>query len=784
MKLTHPFIRSVLLLLLSCMGVSAVRADFVPLRVARFQEPPSHPGTGALTVGPDGFYWGTTKDGGTYNAGSVYKVRAGGYHWVTVVSFTFDDGVMPGFQPVGGLVNDGKGFLWGTTTQTEGHGGGTVFKVQATTGSLTTVLKFTRNGVTNKGWRPMGTLMNDGKGFLWGVTWKGGVGGFGTVFKVNIDTGVLTTVVEFTKDGATNKGAFPQSGLVSDGKGFLWGTTSAGGGGDNFGTVYKVNRLTGVLTTVVKFAKVGGENKGSVPMAGLVLDGSGDLWGTTSRGGGHGDGTIYKVNATSGVLTRVLEFTGNGASNSGSVPVSAMVRDDQGFLWGTTTLGGAKDEGTVFKVHVATGVLTTVVSVNRDSEVDKGVKPLGELMMDAKGFVWGTTQEGGAGEAGTVYKVNRTKGSLTTVVNFGSRIRDVYSGLVSDGDGNLWGTSRQGGVNNCGAVFKVNPETREVTRVASLIYNYKLENHEGANPTAGLVSDGNGFFWGTTENGGGAALEGTVFKVKADTGVLTTVASFESRNNGAFPSARLTNDGAGFFWGSTQQTRSGEAGNFGTIFKVNIQTGALSTVVEFTGTAGVAKGALPTVALFNDGNGSLWGTTKAGGADGVGTLFKVDRTTGSLTTVVEFTNNGATNKGASPEGELASDGNGSLWGTTYAGGAVGGGTIFKMDTTTGVLTTVAEFATAGLAPHAGLVYDGNGNFFGTTSRGGKFNNGTVFKINATTGILTTVLEFMGASTGRNPGFGTLLKHSDGYVYGTTYGGPGGGGVIYRVPVAP
>jgi uncharacterized repeat protein (TIGR03803 family) len=288
---------------------------------------------------------------------------------------------------------------------------------------------------------------------------------------------------------------------------------------------------------------------------------------------------------------------------------------------------------------------------------------------------------------------------------------------------------------------------------------------------------------------GGTSGYGTLFKVEVESGELTTVVSFTKNgatNKGAVPIGRLTNDAAGFFWGTTKE---GGANNFGTVFKVNRATGALTTVVEFSGNGASNKGAKPFAGLFRDGSGTLWGTTREGGSNNMGTLFKLNATTGALTTVVEFTINDATNKGSNPQGELASDGSGSLWGTTFAGGTAGAGTIYKVDTTTGVLTTVVELAAAGRAPFAGLVSDGSGNFVGTTSEGGALNFGTVFRINATSGLLTTLVEFTGAgkqaNCGQTPGYATLLKHTDGYFYGTTLsGGPGGGGVIYRVPVAP
>ncbi|MCE9519393.1 MAG: hypothetical protein K8R87_07570 [Verrucomicrobia bacterium] len=134
------------------------------------------------------------------------------------------------------------------------------------------------------------------------------------LFSTTLSTRALdvATVVEFTGKTGSNLGANPMAGLVSDGAGNLWGTTSRGGAGD-FGTVFKIDQATGVLTTVVEFTDNGENNKGRYPYAGLVNDGAGNLWGTTAQGGSKSMGTVFKIAQATGVLTTVVEFCGNEA---------------------------------------------------------------------------------------------------------------------------------------------------------------------------------------------------------------------------------------------------------------------------------------------------------------------------------------------------------------------------------------------------------------------------------------------------------------------------------------
>ncbi len=763
--------------------------------LSTFDVPAQNPGYGTLVSGPNGYYWGTTQGGGAASYGTVFKMKADGTDLQTVVFFTGTSGANKGRAPYAGLISDGAGFFWGTTKEGGAGNFGTVFKVNASTGALTTVLEFTNTGGSFKGAYPFAGLVSDGAGFLWGTTQQGGALSLGTVFKVNVSTGAMTTVVEFTHDQASNRGSYPYAALVSNGAGSLWGTTNYGGTA-GVGTIFKINTSTGVLTTVVEFTENGATNKGAYPWAALMNDGAGSFWGTTTAGGALGHGTLFKVNATTGVLTTVVEFTNNGASNRGRTPSAGLVSDGLGFHWGTTTSGGA-GTGTVFKVNASTGVLTTLVEFTNNGATNKGASPYAALLNDGAGSLLGTTYAGATGGTGTVFKVNASTGVLTTLVEFSASTqfgngRAPYAGLASDGAGSLWGSNvNGGGTSGSGTVFKLNPVTNALT--APVKFTGNAGANRGAYSYGTLASDGLGFYWGTTQ-GGGATGNGTIFKVSASTGVMTSMLAFTSNgasNRGAAPAAALRSDGSGFLWGTTQ---TGGTGGFGTLFKVNRSTGVLTTLVDFTSNGAANKGANPSGPLASDGAGFFWGTTQGGGAAGFGTIFKINASTGVLTTVLEFTHDGASNRGSSPWAGLVGDGAGFFWGTTQFGGTGTFGTVFKVDAATGALVTVVDFTNTvgpnkGSRPTADLMNDGAGFFWGTTSQGGASGNGTVFKLNASTGGLTTLVEFTGAGTqalaGTFPGYGALLKYSDGNLYGTTAsGGPGGGGTLYRLAFGP
>jgi uncharacterized repeat protein (TIGR03803 family) len=717
---------------------------------------PKHPTQGALVFGPDGYYWGTSEEGGVSENGTVYKVRPDGSEWSVVVSFTGSGGPNPGRLPFGGLVSDQAGNLWGTTSRGGTSDLGTIFRVNAQTGEFTSVLRFTGTQGVNRGALPGGELVWDERGYFWGTTRAGGSANVGTVYKVNAATGELTTLSEFS--GTVGR---PSTGLTSDGKGYFWGATA-------FGTrniIFKVQQDTGSRVTV---ADLGGDSS----LNRLVDDGQGFLWGTTSS-------TIFKVEIATGALSTVYQAT--------NAQFSGLINDGAGSLWGGSGSGGGQARGEVFKIDIQTGRFTRVSDLASSPVLDTDFHPVSTLVMDASGSFLGTTRLNHPKGPGTVFKVNAANGEITVLTTFNDEHSDErgtfpYAGLVSDGAGYFWGTTQHGGLGN-GTVYKLDEVTWQLTTVVQ--FSNVGEINRGAEPRAMLAPDGQGYLWGSTSEGG-TENAGTIFKVNIATGELTTIVEFsgnEGENRGARPVGELTSDGNGFFWGTTSEGRTSRGG---TIFKVNIATGELITVHDTDDE--------PYAGLAADGSGSFWGTTNRGGEDDSGTIFKVDIATGQFTHVLQFDGLSTPNLGTEPRARLFNDGKGAFWGITSEGGNSGGarglGTVFRVDTATKQLTTVIRFtgrggANRGSEPRPQLIRDAEGYLVGTTWKGGASDNGTVFALNPDTGQRTTLVEFSGlgaqANSGRLPGYGALLLHTDGNLYGVTQeGGPKGGGTIFRL----
>ncbi|HTT84676.1 MAG TPA: choice-of-anchor tandem repeat GloVer-containing protein [Rhizomicrobium sp.] len=355
----------------------------------------------------------------------------------------------------------------------------------------------------NDGSSPSAGLIMDKSGNLYGTTyWGGGSGcddglGCGTVFEFP-SSGSETVLHAFA--GQPSDGAWPWGGVIADKAGNLYGTTSQGGA-NNAGTVFKVSP-GGTETTLYTFT---GGSDGGDPLASLIADKAGNHYGTTSMGGAENSGTVFEV-AADGTETVLYSFTGG---NDGAAPMGGLITDKAGNIYGTTSLGGANNRGTVFEI-AAGGTERVLYSFTGKSD---GGYPMAGVIADAAGNLYGTTETGGKGYEGTVFKL-ATDGTETVLHAFSRKKTDgeyPWGGLVMDKAGNLYGTTRGGGQYGSGTVFKVAADGTET------ISHSFAGGSDGADPAAGLIRDKAGNLYGTTQMGGtGTACEngcGTIFEI-------------------------------------------------------------------------------------------------------------------------------------------------------------------------------------------------------------------------------------------------------------------------------
>jgi uncharacterized repeat protein (TIGR03803 family) len=372
--------------------------------------------------------------------------------------------------------------------------------------------------------------------------------------------------------------------------------------------------------------------------------------------------------------------------------------------------------------------------------------------------------------------ITATAQTFTALLSFdGSDGCIPFAGLVQATNGNLYGTTNSCGANGYGTVFKITPS-------GTLTTLHSFDGTDGGIPYAGLLQDTNGNLYGTTSEGGVVGGgDGTVFQI-TPSGTLMTLSSFDF-TNGASPYAGLLQGTNGKLYGTTWQGGSGNLDSCsfdgcGTVFETTL-SGATSTLYSFCVQSGCPDGSGPQAGLVQATNGSLYGTTTAGGTNGYGTIFKITPS-GTLTTLYSFCSQSSCPDGKTPYAELIQATNGNLYGTTYYGGTNGYGTIFRI-TPSGTLTTLHSFDyTDGAYPYAGLNQASDGNFYGTTVEGGTSGFGTVFKITPS-GTLTTLHSF--DYTDGADVQGGLFQGTNGTFYGTTeIGGSQGLGTVFSLSV--
>ncbi len=390
-------------------------------------------------------------------------------------------------------------------------------------------------------------------------------------------------------------GVYPGSSLISDESGNLYGTTIDGGSGygssgvmgQGYGTVYKID-ASGNETVVYSF---GGGADGAYPFAGLVRDAAGNLYGTTSRGGSAGLGTVFKIDP-SGTETVLHSFTGGGdGAHPGQNDV--LVRDAAGDLYGTTILGGALGVGTVFKIDPS-GYETVLHSFTGGAD---GAYPYAGLVRDAAGNLYGTAGNGGEGY-GTLFKIDPS-GNFTVLhsYNGGTDGGCPVAGLAGDAEGNFYGTT-----NGCffggGTVFKIDSSGNE-----TVLYRFSGVN-AGGNPWAGVVRDASGNLYGTLDSGGSSNCFlgcGLVYKIDPS-GNYSVLHSFDA-TDGAFPFASPMLDASGNLYGTTEGDPYGPAVKFGSVFKIAFSFPFSSFRAKLDTTAGPRKG-FQLQAFFTQGTGA------------------------------------------------------------------------------------------------------------------------------------------------------------------------------------
>jgi uncharacterized repeat protein (TIGR03803 family) len=401
-------------------------------------------------LGPDGALYGVTSTINVVTGGLVYRLAVDGSKIETLYQMKVEDG----YSPLGGLLLAADGKLYGTTSlgaANQAGTTGTVFRLAPDGTGFTVLHRFQTTLTSNSiggsvnadGANPEAELIEGSDGYLYGVARTGGSNGNGTVFKIGKDgTGFTVlhafgaTTSEATVTPPTNAdGIGPLAPLVQAPDGYFYGTTSRGGP-TGYGTIFRIGfdgagfelvRNFPVLTQAATDDPLVNAD-GAVPLAGLTDGQDGRLYGVASAGGSNGLGTVFAYDPVGGVFSVLHNFDGN----AGAQPTGELLLGQDGKLYGTTSTGGTNDKGTAT-------LFGTIFSIARDGtgftsihsfQGSDGASPSGRLLqLNATTFV-GITQSGGRCSQGTVYQLSLTGATTKGVTNCGRKNNNGGGGVA------------------------------------------------------------------------------------------------------------------------------------------------------------------------------------------------------------------------------------------------------------------------------------------------------------------------------------------------------------------
>jgi uncharacterized repeat protein (TIGR03803 family) len=366
-----------------------------------------------------------------------------------------------------------------------------------------------------------------------------------------------------------------------------------------------------------------GGGDGANPDSGVTLDNADNIYGTTFEGGfthgscSSGCGTVFKLTQSDGhpVLHTIYAF--QGPSQDGSEPGASMVFGPDGALYGTTVSGGMGDIGTVYRLapqpslcrNISCSWIESHYSFPR-GDMDGGPPSPGALIFDSLGNMYGTASFGGAGDCGLVYEMSLRGGTWTqtALYNFEEPTScEPFGGVIFDASGNLYGTTTRGGPADRGTIYQLTPHG--ITWSETVLYDF-TGHEDGGYPQAGLISDGNGGFYGAASQStpGG----GTIFHLAQSGGAWNFNVIFSLPGNGTGVLRDLTMDAAGNLYGATY---TGGAFGRGSIIKLAPSNGGW-TYTDLQDFDGGFDGAEPACNIAIDASGRLYGTAFYGAAGG------------------------------------------------------------------------------------------------------------------------------------------------------------------------
>ena len=366
--------------------------------------------------------------------------------------------------------------------------------------------------------------------------------------------------------GGRMDGSTPVASLITDKTGAFFGTTEFGGK-RGAGTIFRLRASGSTYVEKPLYAFRGGNHDGAYPLAGLLADPSGKLFGTTSQGGSTNCvqrplyarcGTVFELAPSHGGYTESIIHAFQDGAGDGAYPYAGLIADQSGNLFGTT-LGGFL--GGVFKLTPGSAYTESVLYAfpfvsSGTQGIPLGAFPAAPVIADSSGALYGTTEYGGTGttcedeieQCGVVFKLTPSpSGYAETVLHIFEDGKDgafPVAGLAMDSKGALYGTTPFGGAPGQGIAFKLTPSGSSYDE--AILHTFRGGSNDGGLPMASLIADSSGALYGTTASGG-SANRGTVFELTPSRSGYSerVLYSFQGGSDGAVPYAALIADSSG-----------------------------------------------------------------------------------------------------------------------------------------------------------------------------------------------------------------------------------------------
>jgi uncharacterized repeat protein (TIGR03803 family) len=505
----------------------------------------------------NGKLYGMTTQGGTNNAGVIYKYDLVTQNLTKELDF---DGSGNGGAPRGKLLQASNGKLYGMTYYGGTNGYGVLFEYDFATSTYTKKLDF--NGALY-GENPPGSLIEISDGMLYGMTVSGGVEGKGILFKYDPVNEIFTKLLDFY---GIDFGENPYGSLVEAINGKLYGMNWSGGE-MNKGILFEYDPVNGIFLKKFDFLR---SPEGSTPYGSLLQASNGKVYGLTNEGGDYNSGTIFEYDPVAKTYSIIFDFD---RLTTGGSPRGSLIQASNGNLYGMTCFGGASDYGVLFGYDPATDTYTKLFEFDN---VNYGSRPYDNLLQASNNKLYGLTFMGGANSDGVLFEFDLITSTFTKMFDFQESNYGSWpmGSLTEAANGKLYGMTYIGGLYGKGVLFEYDP----VTYYFAVKINFD-ETNMGSHPSGSLIQAGDNKLYGLTSNGG-VNSKGVLFVFDAGNGSFTKLLNFDGENYGAVPYGTLMMASNNKLYGMTYE---GGIYEDGVIFEFDPASNIFLKIFDFSG---------------------------------------------------------------------------------------------------------------------------------------------------------------------------------------------------------